>query len=172
MTNLSLETNRLIIRPTHIKDAAFIYTLMNSLKWIEFIGDRQINSVEKARDYIIERALPQFKQFGYSNFTVLLKTTETKIGTCGLYRREGVEGVDIGFAFLPAYEKKGYAYEAACKIKDFAFSSLGIDQLNAYTTESNVASQKLLEKLNMTAVGFKQLPNDKAKLIWYTVLNA
>ena len=36
------------------------------------------------------------------------------MGTCGVYARENTDNApDIGFAFLPEFEGKGYGYESA-----------------------------------------------------------
>lgn len=53
------------------------------------------------------------KEDSLNSNTVIRKLDNVKIGTCGLYDREGIDGVDIGFAFLPEYEKKGFAFENA-----------------------------------------------------------
>ena len=92
------ETERLLLRATSTEDAEFILELTNTPKWLMYIGDRNIRSPENARDYIKEKIEPQHKRLGYSNYTVLRKSDEVKMGTCGLYDREGVEGIDIGFA--------------------------------------------------------------------------
>lgn len=81
----TFKTERLIIRPTSIDDAAFINELLNSPKWKQYIGDRNINSVGDASAYIINKMLPQLEKLGYSNNTVIRKSDGKKIGTCGLY---------------------------------------------------------------------------------------
>lgn len=93
------ETERLILKPTSEEDAAFIFELLNTPKWIKYIGDRNIKTIENARDYIEAKILPQLKRLGYSNYTLISKLDNCKIGTCGLYDRDGLIGVDIGFAF-------------------------------------------------------------------------
>ncbi|MCF6411061.1 GNAT family N-acetyltransferase [Pseudalkalibacillus salsuginis] len=50
---------------------------------------------------------------GFGLFLTELKETHTPIGLCGLFKREGLEDVDIGFAFLVDYQSKGYAFEGA-----------------------------------------------------------
>ena len=42
----SFQSERLIIRPTLEEDADLIFQLMNSPKFIKYIGDRQLYSVE------------------------------------------------------------------------------------------------------------------------------
>jgi len=97
------ETDRLLLRPTSTADAEFIMELMNTPKWIEFIGDRNVKTLEGAKAYIANKMMPQLQRLGYSNFTIIRKSDDVKIGTCGLFDREGLEGIDIGFAFLPHY---------------------------------------------------------------------
>jgi len=163
------ETERLILKPTSEEDAEFILELVNSPKWIEFVGERDVKTVESAREYIRTRMLPQLERLGYSNCTVIRKVDNYKIGTCGLYDREGIEGVDIGFAFLPDYEKKGYAFEAASKIKNVAFDELGLTKINAITVKENISSQKLLEKLGLKLSGITNIPNDDEELLLYKI---
>ena len=96
------ETERLFIRPTSLEDAPFIFELLNPPKWKKFIGDRNIHSIKDAEAYIENKMLPQLEKLGYTNNTVIRKFDRQKIGSCGLYNREGIEGVDIGFSLLPA----------------------------------------------------------------------
>ena len=154
------ETERLLLKPTSLADAEFIFELMNTPKWIEYIGDRNVKTIESAKAYIANKMMPQLQRLGYSNYTILRKSDDAKIGTCGLFDREGLEGIDIGFAFLPEYEKKGYAIEATNKLKDMAFNEFEIPELSAITAKNNGASQALLEKLGLKRSGTTKLPND------------
>ncbi|MBU2996276.1 GNAT family N-acetyltransferase [Cellulophaga baltica] len=163
----TFETERLILKPTSEDDATFIFHLFNTPNWLKFIGDRNITSVDKAKEYINEKMVPQLKRLGYSSYTIITKQDNLKIGSCGLYDREGVEGIDIGFAFLPEYEKKGFAFEASKRLKDAAFNDLGIEVISAITTKDNLPSQRLLEKLGLKLYGTTKLPNDEKELSLY-----
>jgi ribosomal-protein-alanine N-acetyltransferase len=161
------ETERLILRATSLEDAEFIFELLNTPKWHQFIGDRNINSIKSAEDYINMHIFPIFKKNGFGNFTVIRKSDGQKIGSCGLYDREGVDGIDIGFAFLPAYEKQGYALESASKIKEMAVSDFCLLQISAITNPENIGSQKLLEKLDFQFVERISLPAAAEELLLY-----
>lgn len=100
----TFETERLFLRPVFVEDAAFIFQLANSPKWLKYIGDQNIQSINDAEEHIKEKMYPQLKQLGFGNYAVIRKKDGVKMGTCGLKNRDGIEGVDIGFAFLPAYE--------------------------------------------------------------------
>jgi len=49
---MSFQSDRLIIRPTLEQDSDLIYQLMNFPKFIKYVGDRQLYSVEDAEKYI------------------------------------------------------------------------------------------------------------------------
>lgn len=167
--HLSFETDRLLLRPTSVADASFLQALMNSPKWLQFIGDRKIITLKDAEQYIENKILPQLNRLGYSNYTVIRKSDNIKLGSCGLYDRDGVEGVDIGFAFLPAFEKMGYAFEAANKLKIKAGTVFGIKELYGITLQENEASQKLLEKLGFSFKKMTRIPKDQADLMLYHI---
>ncbi len=170
MTNYkTFETERLILKSTSEEDAEFIFELMNTPKWIQFIGNRKIETVEDAKAYIKKKVTPQLERLGYANYTVIRKLDKVKVGTCGLYDREGLDGIDIGFAFLPQHEKQGYAFEASDKLKQAAFDEFGINEISAITIESNTSSQKLLEKLGLTLTGTTKLENDPEELLVYKI---
>lgn len=163
------ETERLLLRPTTVEDAPFILELMNSPAWIANIGDRGVRTVEDAEQYIQTKMRPQLEHLGYSNNTVIRKSDGAKMGSCGVYDREGLEGVDIGFSFLPDYWGKGYAYEAAHKMKELAFGEFGLSVINGITIEANLPSRRLLEKLGLKLIKMIQLPNDPEELMFYQI---
>ena len=165
------ETERLQLIPTSEVDTKFILELMNTPKWFEYIGDRNVKTIASAKAYIANKMMPQLQRLGYSNYTIVRKSDDAKIGTCGLFDREGVEGIDIGFAFLPAYEKQGYAFEAADKLKHMAFNEFGIPELSAITAKNNCASQALLEKLGLKQSGTTKLPNEDEEVLLYKLKN-
>ena len=165
----AIETERLIIRPTNIEDVSFIYELLNSLKWLKFIGDRNVHSEKDAEDYIEQKMLPQLKRLGYSNNTIIRKKDHIKIGTCGLFDRDGIDGVDIGFASLPEFEKQGYAYEASSKLVEVSKKQFNIKKVNAITTKENVSSQKLIKKLGLKYNKIVKVPNDDTEYLLFVL---
>lgn len=167
MTYKYFETERLWVRPTTTQDSDFILELMNTPKWLEFIGDRNLRTIEDAEKYIETRILPQLARLGFSNYTLIRKSDGKKIGCCGLYDREGLDGVDIGFSFLPQYEKQGFGFESAHRLLQAAKNDFGLKTVSAITAKNNFASQKLIEKLGLELVGVTTLPNDSEEILLY-----
>ena len=73
IANKSFKTKRLLIRPVIIEDAPFILELMNTPKWIQFIGDRNVKTVDAASNYIKEKAFPQLEKYGHTNNVIIRK---------------------------------------------------------------------------------------------------
>lgn len=161
------ETERLIIRPMSPEDREFILDLYNRPKFIKYIGDRQLKTADDAENYIRTRFLPQFDKLGFGNYLIITKEGNHKIGGVGIFEREGLDIVDIGFSLLDEFEGKGYAYEAASKVKSVGMEDFGLQKISAITTKDNFSSQKLIEKLGLKFQKYVTIPEDPEELMYY-----
>lgn len=159
-----LETERTILREVTTDDAEFILDLLNQPSFIKFIGDRKLRTVEQARDYIESRFAASYKQFGFGMYAVELKTTRELIGICGFVRRDSLPDADIGFAFLPQFERKGYAFETGDAMMRYGRNVLNLKRILAITSQDNAASGRLLEKLDFKFERLIELPPETEKL--------
>lgn len=167
MFNLKvLETDRLIVRWLSADDAEFILQLLNEPSWLRFIGDKGVRTIEDARNYILNGPMEMYSRLGFGLYLVELKEDGSSIGICGLIKRDSLEDVDIGFAFLPKYWGKGYAYEAAYAVMEYGKRALGLNRIVAITSTENYVSAKLLEKLGFNFEGMVKLSSggDEIKL--------
>lgn len=144
----NFETQRLSIRHFELTDASFIFELLNSPAWLQFIGNRNIDSIAAAENHLQKRLIANYQQ-GFGMYAVETKDTQTLIGMCGFIKREELPMPDIGFAFLPAYEGRGYAFEAAHAMLDYGKTKLGIQTVFAVISQGNEKSIKLTEKLGL-----------------------
>jgi RimJ/RimL family protein N-acetyltransferase len=159
-----LETNRLILRQLSTEDAAFILELVNEPSFIQNIGDRGVRTLEDARAYILRVAISSYEKNGFGLYLVELKDSGQSIGMCGLIKRDGLEDVDIGYAFLPRFWLKGYAVEAAAAVKDYARDMLGLKRLVAITDPANQGSIRVLEKIGLKYEKMVRLSADDIEL--------
>ena len=144
-----IETDRLILREITTNDAPFVLALLNTNGWLRYIGDRNVRTIADAEKYIAERFIKSYFEHGFGLYLVELKSNNASIGMCGLIKRESLEDVDIGFAFLPEFTGVGYAYEAAFATLKFASGVLKLKRILAITTPDNTSSIKLVEKIGL-----------------------
>lgn len=144
-----LETERLVLQELSIDDAEFILTLLNTPAWLEYIGDKNVRTIEDAVNYLENGPIKSYKENGFGLWLILLKNSSTPIGMCGLVKRESLDDIDIGFALLPEYSKLGYGYEIAQATVTYANQVLRIDKIVAITDSNNIPSIKLLNKLGL-----------------------
>jgi len=144
-----IETERLVLDEFSIEDAPFIFALLNTPSWIQAIGNRGVRTLADAQSYISDGALNSYKQHGFGPYLVKLKTNGLPIGLCGLFKRDLVDAPDIGFAFLPDYTGKGYGFESATAVMQYARDVLGLTRIVGITLPTNQYSIRLLEKLGL-----------------------
>lgn len=153
-----LETERLTIRRITIDDASFMIATLNDPGFLANIGDRGVRTVEDAETYIRDRILASYEANGFGMFRVALKENDEGIGTVGFVKRDGLDGPDLGFAFLQAHTGKGYGHEAARALMDWGREALDMPPLLAITAPDNHASAALLAKLGFREEGRITLP--------------
>src|SRR5262245_60681819 len=91
------ETERLTLRWFSPDDAGFVYELLNQPAWKHYIGDRGIDSLDAARNYIETVLLTSYRDHGFGLYAMELKANATPVGMCGLIKRDALDDVDIGF---------------------------------------------------------------------------
>jgi RimJ/RimL family protein N-acetyltransferase len=164
-----IETERLILREFTVDDAAFMLDLLNQPSFIQFIGDRGVRTLDDARKIILTRYIDAYERLGFGVYLTLLRTCQIPIGMCGLIKRDGLEDVDIGYAFLPEYWSQGYASESASAVLAYARDTLGIRRILGITTPDNTGSIRVLEKAGLKFKHMIQLPGDKTELKLFAI---
>jgi [ribosomal protein S5]-alanine N-acetyltransferase len=141
-----LETNRLLMRPFQVEDAAGMFLLNNDPEVIQYTGDPPFESIEHAQDFILNYR--NYEKPGYGRLSVLLKSTHEYLGWCGLSLNETTNETDIGFRFQKRYWNKGYATEAATASLQYGFQ-LGLSKIIGRAVKENQASIRVLIKIGM-----------------------
>ena len=143
-----LRTARLTIRPFTEDDAGFILELVNDADWLRFIGDKQVHSLDDARRYLREGPMAMWAQHGHGLACVERASDGAAIGMCGLIKRDTLDDIDLGFAFLPSARGQGFAREAAAATLAHGFGALGLKRIVAITDIDNAASARVLESVS------------------------
>jgi RimJ/RimL family protein N-acetyltransferase len=148
-----IETQRLRIRKLSFDDTPFVVELLNEPSFLRYIGDRNVRDHASACRYLEAGPLASYDRFGFGLMCVELKpgtggaADAVPIGICGLLKRDTLEDVDVGFAFLPRYWGLGYAFEAARAVLEQGRERSGLKRIVAITSLDNEASIRLLGRL-------------------------
>ena len=154
-----IETERLILRPFRESDAADVLEYLREPA-VNCFASMKLNSLEEAKEEMKKR-VDETEYY----FAIVLKETGKVIGEIEAYPERG-EPHDTSSPFdtfspcwmlNEAYQRKGYAYEAAHAFFDYLFRQKGARRIYAYTEDYNLSSQHLCEKLSMRLEGlFKE----------------
>ncbi len=164
-----LDTKRLSLRHLQIADAPFVLELLNEPSWLRFIGDKGVRTVRDAERYILDGPVRMYAQHGFGLWLVELRAGNVPIGICGLLKRESLEDVDVGFAFLPAHWRRGYAFESAAAVIAHGMATYGLERILAITSWDNEASGRLLEKLGFRFERSLRLAAGESELKLYAI---
>jgi ribosomal-protein-alanine N-acetyltransferase len=148
-----LETERLLLRPMNADD-------LDDLLGI--FGDPAVMAAFRAepldREHVrawLERNLEHQRAHGYGLFAVSSKDDARVIGDCGLelMQIEGERVAELGYDFRSDCWNRGYATEAACAVRDYAFGSLALPRLVSLIQPGNPASERVARKTGLRKVG-------------------
>merc|ERR1712000_491157 len=163
-SNVILSSERLnLLRVDKTSDvelqAKFLFELLNDENWIKYIGDRNIKTLNDAKDLVVKYA-DAYEKNGYGVCLIQLKEDEKKfVGIAGLLKRDYLETLDIGFALLTNETGKGFAFEICKEILKDAELRFNFNNVAGITLETNEKSVKLLEKLGLKFE--KKIQNEK-----------
>lgn len=99
---------------------------------------------------ILYRRLKHWHDHGFGVWALIDKQTQELVGHCGLhYLSNTPPEVELTYTIKPAYWRQGLATEAARAVLQWGFTELKFNRIAAVTGPSNLASQRVLEKLGM-----------------------
>ena len=159
-----LTTNRLIGRKLTLDDSPFFYELVNDTAWIKNIGDRNVQTLDDAEDYLKDRIIPSYANLGFGFYAVVEKQTNAITGISGFIKRDELQHVDVGFAFLPEYRGKGYAFESTNALMNYGKEVLGFKTILGIANNDNQRSHLLLEKIGLKFKAYIQLNNEDQEI--------
>lgn len=146
-----LETPRLFLRHWKEEDLALFAHLNQDPRVMEYfpsiLSKKQSDQLARS----IEKELTE-KEYGL--WAVELKKAHAFIGFVGLHYQDFpahfTPCIEIGWRLMYDAWGKGYAFEAASKVLEYAFHELYLKEVVSFTAVDNIRSRKLMERLNMS----------------------
>lgn len=109
-------------------------------------------TLEETRDFL-HRKIDEWQDRGFSQWAVEVKGGPQLIGFLGLappeFLPEVMPTVEVGWRLDPAWWGRGLATEGGRAALDYAFETLGLDEVVSIYEPENVASGRVMERLGM-----------------------
>ena len=169
-----LNTERLLIRPFAMEDLQDVYRLLDVDLAEADTGAEKLGSLDERSQWLRwavlnPEQLAKLNQPPYGDRAIVLKSENRLVGACGfvpalnpyeqLPNFSGPDGpgrpvfstpeLGLFYAVSPAYQRRGYAFEAARALVDYAFRRLHVSRIIAETSFDNAASMGVMRKLGM-----------------------
>ena len=151
-----IETERLILRPFCMEDAADVFEYLKK-PTVNCFACMKVGSLEEAQAAVKEKM--EHREYC---FAIVLKDIGKVIGEIEAHPESSQPDEAENFAedtfspcwmLNPNYQGKGYAFEAAKAFFHYLFNQKGARRIYAYTEDYNLPSQNLCKKLGMRHEG-------------------
>ena len=111
-------------------------------------------SDQEVRDWL-DNQRRRYREDGFGLWAVVLKSTGQMIGQCGLTWQSWDDRrvLEVGYLFQKAAWHQGYATEAAQACRQYAFATLGAEEVFSIIRDNNLPSQRVALRNGMTLRG-------------------
>ena len=162
-STLSLETDRLILRQWCDRDFNGFCEMNADPEVMRYFPKTLTES--ECREFMSKMS-SLIREQGWGFWAVEIKASKEVIGFVGLNsprtKLPFTPCVEVGWRLHKRYWGYGYATEAGKKSLEYGFTHLNLEEIVAFTTESNINSRKVMDRLGMKNTGenfrFPELP--------------
>ncbi|SPF77465.1 GNAT family N-acetyltransferase [Pseudoprimorskyibacter insulae] len=144
MTPIRLETERMILRTPLESDFAAVAAFAASPR-TQYMGGVTTDEFQQWRGFL--SVFGHWTLRGYGFFTLVEKGTGALLGRVGLVNHIMWPEPELGWHTFEAAEGKGYAFEAAMAVRDWAWRELGLGPLISQIHPDNTRSRALAERM-------------------------
>ena len=155
MTNIQIETSRLILRLPRLEDLDPLSEMMADQETAKFIGGAMPRAVTWR---VLMTLIGAWHAHGFAMFSVIEKSSGRWVGRLGPWMPEGWPGTEVGWSIVRDCWGQGYAPEGAVAATDWAFENLGWTDVIHSIDPRNIASQQVARKLGSRNLGPGKLP--------------
>jgi RimJ/RimL family protein N-acetyltransferase len=149
----TLATERLILRPFVLEDAAEVTRLVSDRR----IADTTLNIPHPYEQSIAEGWIGTHAEVAERGEGITLAVTEREsggiVGAVGLSITRAHRRGELGYWVAVAQWGRGYATEASRAMLDYAFGPLDLSRVEAHCLTRNDGSWRVMEKLGMQREG-------------------
>ncbi|NNM58754.1 MAG: GNAT family N-acetyltransferase [Legionellales bacterium] len=157
-----LETKHLILKAPELSDFPDLIKLRSDADVMRYIGKNGATQTQQEIAQFLESAIAYQAKHGFGFCSVFEKKSENFVGQAGLCHLgfdENQTEIEIAYRLHKDYWGKGYATELVRALIEWGFEHLPVKKLIAAIHPENIASKRVLEKVDMLYIGKKHYRN-------------
>jgi [ribosomal protein S5]-alanine N-acetyltransferase len=116
---------------------------------------------------LLDQRLQHWQTYGFGAWALIHKQDQQLIGHCGLHYLTNTPEVELTYTLNPAYWRQGLATEAGRAVLQWGFETLALEQIVAVTGPNNIASQRVMQKLEMNYK--KPITYNGTEVLYYAI---
>jgi ribosomal-protein-alanine N-acetyltransferase len=142
-----LTTERLTLRQLSTDDQQDIFTLRSDIEINKYLDREPSRTMEDAINFI-NKINDNIQKNTSIYWVITLTKTKTFVGTICLFDFSNKKNsCEIGYELMTKFQSQGIMKEAAEEVINYAFQTIRLQKIEAFTHSGNRNSTKLLEKL-------------------------
>ncbi len=146
-----IETEQLLLRMFRAEDLDTAYKLFSDADVQKYLAPENIRTLEQTKS-TLRNLVRRWEERNFGIWCVTHKNSGEAAGYCGFQYFEDTSDVELVFAFLKNYWGNGLATEAAKACLRYWLEELTLEKIVAATSQQNIGSQRVLEKIGMNFV--------------------
>ena len=152
--DISISTERLVLRPYEEDDIPALVEMMNDELMAAWTSAPQPYTAEDARDFVT-RTAPAEREHGRGIVLAVTEfLTQRLVGTVSLGNTDWrIRGTEAGYLTASWARGEGYACESVLAVCRWLFREQGFERVELRTAADNTASQQVAQKIGCVSEG-------------------
>ena len=174
--NFVIKTQRLTLRPSTPDDLESTHEYASDIENTKYMIYLPNETIEETKSFL-ERVATEWQKDDPYFYEYAIILNKKHIGAVSASLDENREGCELGWIIHKDYQGKGYAFEAAKAVVDFAVNELNVKKIYACCDFRNEPSFRLMEKLGLSLESdsgtrrYKNTKEDIQELMYSLKLN-
>ncbi|MBA4348281.1 MAG: N-acetyltransferase [Clostridiales bacterium] len=148
-----LETERLILRKMSRDDRDDFFAMRSDKRMHVYTDTMPDHDISETDEYLA-KMLRGVDENRWIIWAIQHRASARVIGSVGIWNfNETQTMAELSYGIAPEFQGRGYMGEALTQVIEYAFGTLNLASLEAYTEQENASSRKLLQHLQFIEAG-------------------
>jgi ribosomal-protein-alanine N-acetyltransferase len=165
-----LETERLILRKISPDDRDDFFVMRSDERMHEYTDTTPDHDVSQTDAYLA-KMLRGVDENRWIIWAIQHRDSARVIGSVGIWNFDETQtSAELSYGIAPEFQGRGYMGEALARVIEYAFATLKLSVLEAYTDAENTPSRRLLERIGFAEAGQVDDPSADGTRVYHMIV--